>query len=86
MSGLALIVAGAWVRLKLHRYLLLDGEASGGGHHWLGDLDLASTVLPSALCGLGLAVLAVASVACHCAVRGAAFKLYAVRLKRNTKQ
>ncbi len=92
MSGLALLIAGGWVRLKLHRYLLLDqdggvGVVGGGGAGGVvgggvgvggvgGGGDLVSTVLPWVLCGLGAAVLAVASAACHCAVRGAAAKLY----------
>ncbi len=81
-------MAGGWVRLKLHRYLFLeeghdvggDGVGVGGAGSVVvgGGAEVARTALPALLCGLGAAVVAVASVACHCAVRGAAAKLYMV--------
>ena len=63
-TGAVFLLAGVWIALKLHKYLELDSDVSSG--------------LPLFFSGLGLFVLALASAACQCAVKGAAPKLYVV--------
>ena len=63
-TGAVFLLVGLGMALSLHKFLVLDGDVSSG--------------LPLFFCGFGIFVLVVASFACHCAVKGAAPKLYVV--------
>ena len=63
-SGLVLLSIGVWIAVKLHRYLELDEDIS--------------SALPLLFVGLGLFILILATLACGCAVKGNAPKLYIV--------
>ena len=63
-TGTVFLFAGFWIALKLHKYLELDSDVSSG--------------LPLFFTGLGVFVIVLTSCGCHCAVKGAAPKLYVV--------
>ncbi len=71
---------GAWVRFKLHRYLSLDPAGPDSTGAPLVSNRLASSVVPALLTAIGALVLALATAACNCAVKGSAPKLYIVSI------
>jgi hypothetical protein len=64
-SGLAILCAGIWMQVELHKYLELNAEFS--------------STAPYVIVGTGAFILFIGTLACCCTVKGQSSLLYLVR-------